>query len=79
MSLSVSVCLSVSQCLCVSPVELVDVLHVAEQRAHLFRSQRQSAAVDDAAQIILQTHRDTVSGIRPILPHQWDGDEDVHL
>lgn len=39
------------------PVELVDVLYVAEQSADLLRFQRQCAAVDDAAEIILQTER----------------------
>lgn len=37
------------------PVELVDVLDVAEQHADLLWAQRQGAAVDDAAEIILQT------------------------
>lgn len=40
-----------------SPVELVDVLDVAEQGADLVWFQGQSSAVDDAAQIVLQTHR----------------------
>lgn len=40
---------------CVLPVELVDVLDVAEQHADLLWTQRQGAAVDDAAEIILQT------------------------
>ncbi len=43
------------------PVELVDVLNVAEQRADLLRFQRQSTTVDDAAEVILQTQRDTMN------------------
>lgn len=43
------------------PVELVDVLDVAEQRADLLGFQRQGAAVDDAAQVVLQTHREGLS------------------
>jgi len=49
-----------------SPVELVDVLYVAEQSADLLRFQRQSAAVDDAAQVVLQTHTDKLSGITAV-------------
>ena len=44
------------------PVELVDVLDVAEQGADLLRSQRQSSAVDDAAEVVLQRHRETSRG-----------------
>lgn len=47
-------CASVCVFASVLPVELVDVLDVAEQRADLLWFQRQSAAVDDAAQIVLQ-------------------------
>lgn len=43
------------------PVELVDIFDVAEQRADLLWFQRQSAAVDDAAQVILQRHTVTPS------------------
>lgn len=50
--------------MCVLPVELVDVLYVAEQSADLLRFQRQSATVDDTAKIILQTHRETHDEVR---------------
>lgn len=43
--------------MCVLPVELVDVLYVAKQSADLFWFQWQSAKVNDAAEIILQTHK----------------------
>lgn len=47
------------------PVELVDVLDVAEQSADLLWPQRQSAAVDDAAQIVLQDrHREPIEGLQ---------------
>lgn len=47
----------------VLPVELVDVLDVAEQSADLLWFQWQSAAVNDAAQIVLQDrHQEPVKG-----------------
>lgn len=38
----------------VSPVELVDVLDVSKQRAHLFRTDGQVTLIDDVSQVILQ-------------------------
>lgn len=47
------------------PVELVDVLYVAEQSADLLWLQWQSAAVNDAAQIILQDrHKEPDEGLQ---------------
>lgn len=37
-----------------SPVELIDVLDIAEQSADLLWLQRQRSTVDDAAQVVLQ-------------------------
>lgn len=47
-----------------SPVELVDVFDVAEQRVDLIRFQRQNSTIDDATQIILQRQTEQGSSER---------------